>query len=356
MSEYKPKIVSLFSGAGGFDLGFKMEGYETIFANDFNKFACESFNYNIENVCVCDSVYNIDFKKIKDCDLIIGGFPCQAFSIAGLKKGFEDERGVLFYEYCRALKELQPKAFVAENVVGLLYHNKGKTINEIIKSFEDCGYFVKINLVDFSEYGVPQRRKRVIFVGVRLDTGFNYVFPKPTHGDSDGLIPFITAKDILNRDDIGELIPIRTKMQPIVPQIKQGEKGIKYTKCGQLELKRLKEDRPCYTVCCERSGLNLHYSQDRLLTIKEISRIQTFPEDFKFSGGLKQQLRQIGNAVPPEGIRPFARQLKNLFLNQYDKVNIEQIKNFFYRLSPAEREKLSKKESFNNQCFNEFLF
>lgn len=176
----KPTIVSLFSGAGGMDLGFKLAGYEILFANDFFKEAVDTYRKNVDTNIVCGDITKIDSSSIPDNpDVIVGGFPCQGFSIANSNRSMNDERNFLYKELLRIIKDKQPKFFVAENVKGLLSMEKGKIIELIIKDFEKIGYKVNYKLLNAAEYGVPQMRQRVIIIGNRI--GVDNPFPKPTH-------------------------------------------------------------------------------------------------------------------------------------------------------------------------------
>ena len=198
---YKPKIVSIFSGCGGLDFGFHMEGYETVWANDFAEWACKSFAANFGDVIRYKDITQINpykDKTIPECDLVLGGFPCQDFSIIWKQPGLNGTRGGLFRHFAEFVDGKKPKAFVAENVKGLLTANGGKAIDTIVKDFESIapGYVVKPHLYNFAEYGVPQFRERVLFVGIRIDTGFDFVHPKPTHGPN-GDLPYVTAGEAL---------------------------------------------------------------------------------------------------------------------------------------------------------------
>ena len=176
---YKPKILSLFSGCGGLDLGFHNQGYETVWSNDFSHWACETFKTNFGNIIVEKDVEQIDpynDKTIPDCDIILGGFPCQDFSIIWKQPGLKGERGNLYTSFLRFVDAKKPKAFVAENVKGILTANQKKAIQRIIEDFDkiEPGYVVVPKLYKFVEYGVPQFRERVLIVGIRVDTNFKF--------------------------------------------------------------------------------------------------------------------------------------------------------------------------------------
>ena len=172
-------IISLFSGAGGLDLGFKNAGFNIIWANEFDKNIEKTHKLNFpETLLIVNSITNINEKEIPDCVGIIGGPPCQAFSEAGAKKGTQDNRGQLFWDYIRVLKHKKPMFFVAENVSGLLAERHSKDLKAFIKAFDEAGYNTNINLYNASDYGVPQDRERLIFVGYRKDLNKNFNPPK----------------------------------------------------------------------------------------------------------------------------------------------------------------------------------
>lgn len=194
----KHKIVSLFSGCGGLDLGFIQQGFEVIWANDFFKEAVETYKYNIGNHIVFGDITQIPSEEIpNDFDVLLGGFPCQGFSIANNKRSMEDERNFLYKELLRVLKDKQPKFFVAENVKGILSMQKGKVIEMIVNDFKALGYEVEYRLLKASDYGVPQHRERVVIIGNRL--GLKNPFPKITHGECNNLFdkelkPYVSVK------------------------------------------------------------------------------------------------------------------------------------------------------------------
>lgn len=209
MTDYKPKIVSLFSGCGGMDLGFRAEGYETVWANDFFKEAVLTYKKNIGEEIVLGDITKIDpytDESIPDCDLVVGGFPCQDFSIIGQRKGLHADRGNLFKNLAQFIDAKKPKAFVAENVPGILSANKGAAVEYILDTFRNIqpGYVVQYKVINFADYGVPQTRKRCIFVGVRADIDFNFRFPDPTHGKNADR-PWVTAGEAL--DGVEKIVP-----------------------------------------------------------------------------------------------------------------------------------------------------
>ncbi len=334
-----PKIVSLFSGCGGLDLGFEQCGYKTIWANDFNEWAAQTFQHNFGNgIMHCGDVEKIDpaDKNIPDCDLILGGFPCQDFSVVWKRPGLKGERGNLYKNFLRFVAAKQPKAFVAENVKGILSANKGKAIETIIKDFEGIapGYIVKVQLYNFAKYGVPQFRERVLIVGVRKDTGFDFVHPAPTHGEN--LLPYITAGEALAGIDKvatnNEIMRSKPKTIAMLRMISEGGNFADIPKDHPLYVKgmishvyrKLHRNEPSKTIIAAGGGgtWGYHYSEPRPLTNRERARIQSFPDNFRFIGSTAEVRRQIGNAVPPCGVHALAEALKPLFIDKYKRANL----------------------------------
>lgn len=336
----KIKIISLFSGCGGLDLGFHSQGYETVWANDFAHWACETFRRNLGDVIIEGDVEKIDPYKdptIPSCDIILGGFPCQDFSLIWKQPGLHGERGNLYKSFLRFVDAKKPKVFVAENVKGLLTANKKKAIQQIIEDFENIapGYLVKAKLYNFADYGVPQFRERVLIVGIRIDTGFNFEHPRPTHGPKAGK-PYFTSEEAL---DGVEKVPFNKEIMKIssktVARLKLIPEGGNFTdipKSSPLYVKgmishvyrRLKRDEPAKTIIAAGGGgtWGYHYSENRALTNRERARLQSFPDDFIFEGSTTEVRRQIGNAVPPRGVEELAKALKPLFAGDYEHVDL----------------------------------
>ena len=336
-----PRIVSLFSGCGGLDLGFEQEGYETVWANDFKHEACVTFANHFGNVIREGDVEAIDpynDPDIPECDIILGGFPCQDFSVIWKQPGLHGERGNLYRSLLRFIDAKQPMAFVAENVKGILTANKGKAIKQIIDDFQSLhpGYLIKPHLYNFAEYGVPQFRERVLIVGIRLDTGFNFVHPQPTHGNGDGRLPYVTAGQALeNVENIvsnNEHLNITTRTAHIIGMIPEGgnftdiPQDSPYYVHGMIShvYRRIHRNEPAKTIIAAGGGgtWGYHYPDPRPLTNRERARLQSFPDDFVFYGSTTEVRRQIGNAVPPVGVHAVARALMPLFEGNYQPIDL----------------------------------
>jgi DNA (cytosine-5)-methyltransferase 1 len=338
-----PKILSVFSGCGGLDLGFHLEGYNTVWANDFSEWACDSFRNYFGDVIRYEDITKIDpykDKSIPDCDIILGGFPCQDFSIIWKQPGLKGKRGGLYRYFLDFVSAKKPKAFVAENVKGLLTANKRKAIEVIIKDFEAIapGYVVKPHLYNFADYGVPQFRERLLIVGIRADTGFDFKHPLPTHGNGR-TNPYKTAgqalKDALKVNYNNEQINCSDKTRRMLELIPKGGNFTNIPPDNELYVKgmishvyrRIHPDEPAKTIIAAGGGgtWGYHYPEPRPLTNRERARLQSFPDDFEFKGNITEVRRQIGNAVPPDGVRLLARRLLPLFNGDYTKVNLTDV-------------------------------
>lgn len=326
-------IISLFSGAGGMDLGFKKAGFHTIFANDFDRDACETYSKNIDDNIICKSITEISNNEIienikdKGIDVVIGGPPCQGFSLAGSigRKFIDDPRNHLFNEFLRVVSVAKPKIFVMENVARLYNHNHGNTRQEIIGKFSNIGYNVKCFIVNAVDFGVPQNRKRVIIVGCNKDLPIEIIAPKNTiktvydaindlpelnNGQSHKLIPNHTAMNhteqmlkkmsFIKNGGSRDAIPIEIR-----PKTGDIRKYIKYN-----------SNEPSHTVTGDMRKI-FHYSQNRALTVRELARLQSFSDDFIFYGNSISQQQQVGNAVPPLMAYEIAKQIKEI-LKKYD--------------------------------------
>lgn len=354
-NEISPKIVSVFSGCGGLDLGFHLEGYTTVWANDFSEWAVASFKKYFGDVIRMGDITQINpynDRTIPDCDLVLGGFPCQDFSVIWKQPGLDGKRGGLYRHFLEFVDAKKPKAFIAENVKGLLTANKHKAIETIISDFESIapGYVVKPHLYNFADYGVPQFRERLLIVGVRIDTGFNFIHPLPTHGEGQ-THPYVTAgeaiRGALEVEYNNERINCMDKTRRMLEMIPEGGNFTDIPKDHELYVKgmishvyrRLNSNEPSKTIIAAGGGgtWGYHYSEPRPLTNRERARLQSFPDDFEFIGNVTEVRRQIGNAVPPEGVRAVARNLFPLFTGEYEHTDLKAIYDKLSKMSVKER-------------------
>ncbi|APB34684.1 C-5 cytosine-specific DNA methylase [Gloeomargarita lithophora Alchichica-D10] len=312
--------VELFAGAGGLALGLEKAGFNAVALNELDEDACKTLqgNHSQWNVIQGD-VKNVDFAKFIDVDLVSGGFPCQAFSYAGEKLGFEDTRGTLFFEFSRAVKEIRPKVFLGENVRGLLNHDNGKTLSVIKSIISDLGYtLIEPKVLKALFYRVPQKRERLFFVGIRNDLVkfAKFQWPSPYYR-------ILVLKDALKAGELyatdvpkseGQSYPNRKReILSYIPQggywrdlpddlqreYMQGSYFLSGGKTGMA--RRLSWDEPSLTLTCspaQKQTERCHPEETRPLTIREYARIQTFPDEWHFSGSVSSQYKQIGNAVP----------------------------------------------------------
>ena len=328
----KPTVVSMFSGCGGADLGFSQAGYNILWANDFDADACETYRHNIGEIIHGD-VTQLDVPDIENLDVLTAGFPCQPFSNAGSRKGTDDPRGQLYHQTFKFIDKLNPKVVMFENVRGILSTKteNGKLIDEIVNTLTDKnGYHVSYRLMNFSHFGIPQNRIRLILLAVKNKNYIDHVFPEVTE-DKD-LSLGATLKGITNR------LPNQTELMRLNPQaihygsmIPEGGswKSLDYDILPD-RWKKIRDNMPKYhypnffrryarneiqgTITAafkpENAGV-WHPTKDRILSVREIARVQTFPDDFVFKGRtIKSKYQQIGNAVPPLMARQIAEQLK----------------------------------------------
>ncbi|MDA8000910.1 MAG: DNA cytosine methyltransferase [Alphaproteobacteria bacterium] len=310
------KIVSLFSGCGGLDLGFKSAGFEIVWANDVFEDAARTYRRNIGGHISAGDISKVDLKDIPVCDGIIGGFPCQGFSVANTGRTVNDERNKLYLEFVRVVNGKTPKFFVAENVKGILTLGKGAVFEKIKRDFENCGYEVLHKLLNAADYGVPQKRERVILFGVRRDLLKNLQVkfpPDPTHACDVGMFPelkpWVSSGEALR--DIPE--PGETSD---IPNHTGSRYKLRFN--GYLGHRMIDPNQPAPTVTArgdERGGVVIihHPGNHRRMTVREVALIQSFPLDFIFEGTNTSAYRQIGNAVPPKFAECVARSVAETF-------------------------------------------
>lgn len=291
------RVISLFSGAGGLDLGLIQAGNTVIWANDIDENAVATYKENIGDHIVCDDIKNIAIRDLPDAEVVVGGFPCQGFSLANRRRSIEDERNQLYRFFYDTIKEKQPKFFIAENVKGILSLGKGEIIRQIVDDFKGAGYLTEVHLVNMADYGVPQTRQRVIIVGVRNDVDFTYDFPYPTHSKTgaDGLPKWVSVSKAL--------AGIPDPDQPNdLPNHEYSKYKLNFN--GYLGHRQLDPEKPAPTVTARgdnKGGVVIlpHPNAERRMSCRELARIQSFPLDYEFYGNRSSVYRQIGNAVPP---------------------------------------------------------
>lgn len=292
------RIISLFSGAGGLDLGLIQAGHEVVWANDIDSDAVATYRKNIGDHIVHDDIKNIDITTLPDADVVVGGFPCQGFSQANLLRKVEDSRNQLYKFFYETIRIKQPKFFIAENVRGILSLGKGCAIKQIVEDFSAAGYETQVNIAYMPNFGVPQTRTRVFIIGKRKDLPMNvsFEFPQQTHsqGGKDGYKPWRSIKDALHH------FPDPDQPNDVVNHIYSAYKLAFRDFTGH---RPTNPDKPCPTILARGNGQGgvcaiPHYNGQRRLTIRESASIQTFPESFEFIGAMNSCYRQIGNAVP----------------------------------------------------------
>nr|WP_314865242.1 DNA cytosine methyltransferase [uncultured Flavobacterium sp.] len=314
----KINVISLFSGSGGLDLGFLATGKFNInFANDFNSNACQTYSKNIGNHIVCEDIAKI--RELPNADIIIGGPPCQGFSLANPSRSFDDPRNQLFKEYARIISEVQPKMFLMENVSGMVTMQKGKVFEVIKKELSNCGYKLYYKLVNSKDYGAPQSRRRMIIIGVRNDIEDSFDFPSPTHNEDN----FISVGDVLFDNPISDKNPnhkIGSLTELNFQRIKHIPEGGSMKHCPpnlqnnsdlNRSMRRLSREKVSYTIVHNNCDHYYHPTENRRITIREMARIQGYPDDFIFYGSKSEQSRQVGNSVPVDLAKALAKSIYN---------------------------------------------
>lgn len=303
----KLKVASLFCGCGGTDVGllggfdflgkyYNSNGMEIVYANDIDDNACKIFKENFGITPDNRDIRAVKTEEIPEFDILTGGFPCQSFSIVAQnpkRLGVKDERGKLFFEMCRILRERQPKCFIAENVKGILTANKRSAFPLILKEFEESGYEVQYQILNSADYGVPQKRERVIIIGFRKDLNITFSFPEAEIDDETKYIPLKTV--IEKRVDEKYFFSERA----VAGMMKKRESMNK----GRAQ----NINKPCNTVGAHLAKVSLNSTDPVLMegeryrrfTPREVARIQSFPDDFELVGSEAAQYRALGNAIPP---------------------------------------------------------
>lgn len=328
----KYTYIDLFSGAGGMSLGFDNAGFKNLFAIEFNKNFSETYKKNFPNhQLIVDDIKNVteqqihDIIKNKRVDVVIGGPPCQGFSIAGnIGRNFiDDDRNRLFKEFVRFVNCLKPKIFILENVKAMESHNHGKTIKEIISSFEQIGYKVKYKVLNAADYGVPQERRRIFLVGMLGKNTFKYPEKEQkvvTVKEAIGDLPKLKSGETSNIPNHNAMSHTKQMLEKMI-YVKDG--GNRYDIPAVLRPKsgdsrkyiRYNSKKPSVCVTGDMRKI-FHYEQNRALTCRELARLQTFPDSFIFYGNTGNIQQQIGNAVPVLLAYKIALQVKEVLDNE----------------------------------------
>ncbi|WP_189319630.1 DNA cytosine methyltransferase [Bacillus paralicheniformis] len=292
-------VVSLFAGAGGLDIGAEMAGLNVIWANEVDSDACDTYIANHPHVYVeRGDVRNV--KKFPKADVVIGGYPCQGFSLAG-NRLVTDDRNYLYREFIRCIRQAEPMFFIAENVKGLLTAGGGKIVEAMVEEYKEEGYDVKYQLVNAKDYGVPQDRERVFIVGVREDVDFKYQFPLPTHGEGIGMKPYVTMEDAIGHlkpSEIGEYDDSGFSSRYLSRNRKRNWDDVSFTIQASGRHAPLHPSGEPMIKVDRDEWILPETSEHRKLSAIECALIQTFPPNYKWKGNLSSQYKQIGNAVP----------------------------------------------------------
>ena len=313
------RVLELFAGAGGLAIGLEKAGIKCVALNEIDKWACQTLRENRPNWNVLEGdIKSFDFGKYKDkVEIVTGGFPCQAFSYAGKRLGLEDARGTLFYEFARVVKEVNPPICIGENVKGLLSHEKGQTLQGMMSILDEIGYnVVPVQVLKAINYKVPQKRERLILVGIRKDIDIKYNYPKP-HNKIYNLSDALKKGELYDKKvpksegskypdhkkEVLDLVPPKGYWRDLPLDIQKEFMGKSfYLGGGKTGIaRRIGWDEPCLTLTCspaQKQTERCHPDETRPFTVREYARIQTFPDDWKFIGSVSQQYKQIGNAVP----------------------------------------------------------
>lgn len=314
----KLNVLEVFAGAGGLLLGLEQANMNTIAAIEFDKHACNSLRKNLKDLIVIEEEVEVVVEKgidkfvpdISDIDILSGGFPCQSFSYAGKGLGIYDARGTLFYYYAKLLSQIKPKIFIAENVRGLVSHDKGRTLQVMIDVFEKEGYIVTYKVLNANDYGVAQKRQRIFIIGIREDIytkPFNFPKPldyKPVLRDALIDVPDSPGKEYPKRKkEILDMVPPGGCWRDLPVEIqKEYMKKSYYLGGGRTGMaRRISWDEPSLTLTTSpdmKQTERCHPDETRPFTTREYARIQSFPDSWHFSGPITSVYKQIGNAVP----------------------------------------------------------
>lgn len=292
------RILSLFSGAGGLDLGLIRAGNKVIWANDIDKDAVATYRQNIGDHIICGDIKNINIDSLPTPQVVVGGFPCQGFSLANRMRTLADERNQLYRFFYDTIRIKRPLFFIAENVKGILSLGNGEAIKQILADFGEAGYYTEKHLVNMADYGVPQTRQRVIIIGQRKDLGEKMLFhfPQPSYDKNalGGRQKWVTIQEAIGH------LPDPDTPNNLPNHIYSAYKVEYRNFTGH---RQTDPNKPSPTILARGNGKGgvcaiPHYNGKRRLSIRESASVQTFPENFEFHGTMNSCYRQIGNAVP----------------------------------------------------------
>lgn len=324
MGDRRHTDIELFAGAGGLALGLEQAGFDGLAYVEMNGDACETLRRNRPSWNVIEGdVHDIDFRRYDgQVDLVSGGFPCQAFSMAGKRLGFGDIRGTLFAEIIRCANETHPKMLLMENVKGLLSHDGGRTFETIRHEVEKAGYSLQWKILNASYHGVGQARERIVMIGIRDDLAdrISFEYPEPDDRQTtlrdalDGVPDSPGVSYSEKKAKVLDLVPPGGCWVDLSQDIAREYMKSSYDSPGGKRgmARRLSWDRPCLTLTTspsQKQTERCHPDETRPLTVREYARVQSFPDDWEFAGGIGSQYRQIGNAVPVEMARRIGVQI-----------------------------------------------
>ena len=323
--------IDLFAGCGGLSLGLKQAGLEGVWANEIDLDATNTYKLNIGDHIYCGDIRDVDTTDLPRPNILVGGFPCQPFSLSGLQNGFKGKDGDLFFHCVRFIKSLNPEVFILENVTGFIRLKKGLFFKEAINVLSDLGYHVQWKVMNAANYGVPQSRERLFIVGNRLNKEF--IFPKANQSK-------ISVKDAIddirqnmdsfkNNEPMKHTERIKKRFASVLPgetarDAMDRDPSLGTAKITKQCYRRLIPDKPAPTIVANFVTTTIHYCEDRNLTAREAARLQSFPDNFIFTGlktrmswqkGLSQ-FEQIGNSVPPKIAFELGKAAINLLLGK----------------------------------------
>lgn len=349
-----PNVLSIFSGGGGIDCGFKRAGFNICFSTDYWEPACSTLETNkVGKMVVCDDIRNINYQsclkkigmKVSDIDVLVGGPPCPAYSksrfyLTTKKRALEDENSFTLYEYFRALRTIKPKVFFFENVFGFVYKPHRAAFDLLKTEAEKLGYVISWKVVNAANYGVPQIRERFICIGVRKGIGNKFVFPSETHTKENDIDlfhgkkkPWVTCGDVIGDIDFDlpedEEMQAGSKHKDLLKLVPPGDNYLFFTRERGYPnplfkwrsrywsfLLKLSPDKPSWTIQASFSNnMGPFHWKNRFLRIGEIKRLQTFDDEYKLMGTFQEQWRQVGNAVPVRLAEVIARAIMSQYFD-----------------------------------------